>query len=73
MPLRPGPYGADSEEVPDGVEMLLPYADHLSAHEGVFHGGVISALIDTSGCGAVMAGRSWLLLTVPRRAAAAFP
>jgi uncharacterized protein (TIGR00369 family) len=40
---------------PDGVELALPYADHLSAHTGVFHGGVISALIDTAGTGAALA------------------
>lgn len=44
---------------PDGVEMLLPYAEELSAHEGVFHGGVISALIDTAGAGAVIAGHDF--------------
>jgi uncharacterized protein (TIGR00369 family) len=43
----------------DGVEMVLPYAEHLSAHPGVFHGGVISALIDTAGCGAVAAGHDF--------------
>jgi uncharacterized protein (TIGR00369 family) len=44
---------------PDGVEMMLPYSEGLSAHEGVFHGGVISALIDTAGSGAVIAGHDF--------------
>ncbi|WP_328351000.1 PaaI family thioesterase [Streptomyces sp. NBC_00457] len=44
---------------PDGIEMVLPYAESLSAHEGVFHGGVISALIDTAGAGAVIAGHDF--------------
>ena len=44
---------------PDGVEMHLPFRDDLSAHPGVFHGGVISALIDTAGCGAVAAGHDF--------------
>jgi uncharacterized protein (TIGR00369 family) len=39
----------------DGVEMALPYAEELSAHEGIFHGGVVSALIDSAGGGAVLA------------------
>lgn len=43
----------------DGVELALPYADRLSAHAGIFHGGVISALIDTAGTGAVMAGHDF--------------
>ena len=46
---------------PDGIEMHLPFADRLSAHNGIFHGGVISALIDTAGCGAVAAGHDFNL------------
>jgi uncharacterized protein (TIGR00369 family) len=44
-----------------GVEMHLPFAEHLSAHRGIFHGGVVSALIDTAGCGAVAAGHDFNL------------
>ncbi len=43
----------------DGVEMHLPFRDDLGAHPGVFHGGVLSALIDTAGCGAVAAGHDY--------------
>jgi uncharacterized protein (TIGR00369 family) len=43
----------------DGVTIRLPFADHLSAHEGIFHGGVISALIDTTGSAAVIAGHDF--------------
>lgn len=44
---------------PDGVEIVLPYTETLSAHEGIFHGGVVSALIDTAGAGAVIAGHDF--------------
>jgi uncharacterized protein (TIGR00369 family) len=44
---------------PDVVEMALTYTDLLSSHEGIFHGGVISALIDAAGGGAVMAGHDY--------------
>ena len=43
----------------DGVELELPYRDDLSAHDGIFHGGVLAALIDTAGCGAVVAGHDF--------------
>jgi uncharacterized protein (TIGR00369 family) len=45
----------DAEE----VRLRLPFRDDLGAHPGVFHGGVISALIDTAGCGAVIAGHDF--------------
>ncbi len=44
---------------PDGVEATLPFADQLTAHEDILHGGVIAALIDTIGSGAVMAGHDY--------------
>ena len=44
---------------PEGVEMLLPLRSDLTAHPGVFHGGVISALIDTAGCACVAAGHDY--------------
>jgi uncharacterized protein (TIGR00369 family) len=44
---------------PEGVEMQLPLRDDLTAHAGVFHGGVIAALIDTAGCAAVAAGHDY--------------
>jgi uncharacterized protein (TIGR00369 family) len=43
----------------DGVEIRLPLRDDLTAHPGIFHGGVISALIDTAGCAAVAAGHDY--------------
>lgn len=43
----------------EAVEVYLPFRDDLGAHAGVFHGGVLSALIDTAGCGAVAAGHDF--------------
>ena len=41
------------------VVVELPYRAELSAHEGIFHGGLIAALIDTTGSAAVVAGHDF--------------
>lgn len=48
---------------PGLVVARVGYQPQLSAHEGVFHGGVVAALIDTTGSGAVISGHDYELGT----------
>jgi uncharacterized protein (TIGR00369 family) len=46
---------------PGHVRARLPYQHKLSAHDGIFHGGVLCAAIDAIGSGAVVAGHDFEL------------
>jgi uncharacterized protein (TIGR00369 family) len=45
----------------DGAQILLPYSDHLCSHQGIVHGGVVSALLDVTATGAVISGHDFTL------------
>ena len=45
----------------DEATFELDLRDDLTAHPGLFHGGVVSALIDTAGTGAIVAGHDFTL------------
>ncbi len=44
---------------PDGVTLRVPFADHLTNDGKEYHGGVIAALMDTTGAAAVWAGHDF--------------
>ena len=46
---------------PGFVRARLPFQERLSAHDGIFHGGVLATAIDTIGMGAVVAGHDFNL------------
>lgn len=46
---------------PGIIRGKLKYQDRLSAHDGIFHGGVLAAVLDTMGTGAVAAGHDYNL------------
>ena len=46
---------------PGFVRARLPFQEQLSAHDGIFHGGVLATAIDTIGMGAVVAGHDFNL------------
>src|SRR6516165_10668205 len=48
---------------PDVVRIRARFRPGLSAHEKIFHGGVLATLIDTTGSGAVIAGHDYSLGT----------
>jgi len=43
------------------VRARVPYQPKLSAHDGIFHGGVLSSAIDAIASGAVVAGHDFTL------------
>jgi uncharacterized protein (TIGR00369 family) len=48
---------------PDVVRIRATFRPGLSAHDKIFHGGVLATLIDTTGSGAVIAGHDYSLGT----------
>lgn len=48
---------------PEVVRVRAAFRPDLSAHEKIFHGGVLATLIDTAGSGAVIAGHDYSLGT----------
>ena len=48
---------------PDVVRIRATFRPGLSAHEKIFHGGVLATLVDTTGSGAVIAGHDYSLGT----------
>jgi uncharacterized protein (TIGR00369 family) len=48
---------------PEVVRVRATFRPELSAHEKIFHGGVLATLIDTTGSGAVIAGHDYSLGT----------
>jgi uncharacterized protein (TIGR00369 family) len=48
---------------PEAVRVRAAFRPELSAHEKIFHGGVLATLIDTTGSGAVIAGHDYSLGT----------
>jgi uncharacterized protein (TIGR00369 family) len=43
------------------VRIRAPFRPELSAHTGIFHGGVVATLIDATGSGAVIAGHDYTM------------
>jgi uncharacterized protein (TIGR00369 family) len=46
---------------PGHVRARLPYQHKLSAHDGIFHGGVLCSAMDAIGSGAIVAGHDFTL------------
>jgi uncharacterized protein (TIGR00369 family) len=46
---------------PGCVRSRLAFAERLSAHDGIFHGGVLATAIDTIGTGSIVAGHDFNL------------
>lgn len=44
---------------PECVQLRLPFAEILTSSGGFIHGGVLSALVDVAGSGAVLAGHDF--------------